>query len=160
MSEKSTSCPCGSGLPLLLCCGRYLFLNQAAETAEQVMRARFTAYVLRETNFLLSTWDDSTRPERRALEQDQNITWQGLQIRSCEKGGNDDDSGIVEFIARGHASGQAITLHETSRFKRRNGSWVYVDGDIHPLPDPNRKVSRNALCPCGSGKKYKRCCGA
>ena len=21
-------------------------------------------------------------------------------------------------------------------------------------------VSRNALCPCGSGKKYKRCCGA
>ena len=123
------------------------------------MRARFSAYVLGETDFLLSSWDPSTRPARQDLEQDQNISWQSLQIRRCEMGGLNDDSGIVEFVASGQASGKAITLHETSRFKRQDGSWVYVDGDIHPPPDPNRKVSRNAPCPCGSGKKYKRCCG-
>jgi len=124
------------------------------------MRARFTAYTLGETNFLLTSWAESTRPDRSTLKQDQNISWQGLQILRCEQGGSHDDSGIVEFIARGHASGQAISLHETSHFKRQNGAWVYVDGEIHPASDHMRKISRNAPCPCGSGKKYKRCCGA
>jgi len=28
-----------------------------------------------------------------------------------------------------------------------------------PAPKPQAKVGRNELCPCGSGKKYKKCCG-
>lgn len=160
MPDKSTSCPCGSGQTIALCCGRFLFQGQAAETPEQLMRARFSAYVLGETDFLLSSWAVATCPERNTLEQGQNIVWQRLQILRCEQGGSDDEVGIVEFIATGFASGQPVTLHETSCFKRQGGLWVYVDGDIHPPPDQPRKISRNAPCPCGSGKKYKRCCGA
>jgi len=28
-----------------------------------------------------------------------------------------------------------------------------------PFKRSTRKIGRNELCPCGSGKKYKRCCG-
>jgi len=29
-----------------------------------------------------------------------------------------------------------------------------------PLPVQSEKFGRNEPCPCGSGKKYKKCCGA
>ncbi|WP_252183383.1 SEC-C metal-binding domain-containing protein [Rossellomorea vietnamensis] len=38
----------------------------------------------------------------------------------------------------------------------------YDDGDAAPVPEPVRggpSVGRNEPCPCGSGKKYKKCCG-
>jgi SEC-C motif-containing protein len=131
-----------------------------ALTAEQLMRARFSAYVLNATDFLLSSWDENTRPNRSELNQDEQLKWKKLSVIRTEKGKETDETGLVEFIAQGQASDQVISLHETSRFKWQDGRWFYIDGVIHPVEKPTSKIPRNAPCPCGSGKKYKRCCGA
>jgi uncharacterized protein YecA (UPF0149 family) len=31
---------------------------------------------------------------------------------------------------------------------------------LKPAPAKSEKIGRNVPCPCGSGKKYKKCCGA
>lgn len=122
------------------------------------MRSRYTAYALGDEAYLLRSWHRSTRPERvdvRAAPR-----WIGLEIRAAEAGGPSDEHGTVEFVAHFLEGERAGTLHETSRFVREAGEWRYVEGTLHagtPVPD---KVGRNAPCPCGSGRKFKRCCGA
>lgn len=70
--------------------------------------------------------------------------------------------GVVEFIATGIKQQQTVKLHEISRFVKVGGSWLYVDGDIqqgNPWPDSGKaKIGRNGPCPCGSGRKFKKCC--
>jgi SEC-C motif-containing protein len=129
------------------------------------MRARYSAYVERQIDFLGDTlhpghradWDrDATR---KWAEQS---TWQGLEIRHTEAGGEQDEEGRVEFLARFEEDGVARLHHENSLFQRQGGRWYYVSGDL-PKPATLRnaepKVGRNDPCPCGSGKKYKKCCG-
>lgn len=120
------------------------------------MRSRYTAYFLGLERYLLQTWHASTRPTSVDLQA--GPTWTGLQIRSTEAGAEADERGSVEFVARYLAGGRPGTLHESSRFLREEGHWYYVDGRLHDAPD-GTKVSRNAPCPCGSGRKFKRCCG-
>ena len=89
-------------------------------------------------------------------------TWLGLEIVDTEAGGMDDENGVVEFIARFTEKGQPKQHHERSRFSKHAGRWYYLDGEV-PKPQTQRhegpKVGRNDPCPCGSGKKYKKCCG-
>jgi SEC-C motif-containing protein len=120
------------------------------------MRSRFSAYVLNNIDYLLTTWHPDQRPSREELEQP-SIHWTQLKVIHTEQGNAMDQKSIVEFIAQGLHEGQPVRLHETSRFIRLDGRWVYVDGSIQP--EAAQKISRNAPCPCGSGKKYKRCCG-
>jgi SEC-C motif-containing protein len=117
------------------------------------MRSRYSAYALGNAAYLLSTWHATTRPEALALEQ--GPTWVGLEVRSVTEEG---DAGTVEFVARYVERGRLLALHETSRFVREGGRWFYVDGEIHPSDATS--VGRNDACPCGSGRKFKRCCGA
>lgn len=135
------------------------------------MRSRYCAYVCRDTAYLLRTWDPAHRPLKLDLKDDRT-QWLGLRIVTTVAGGPSDPQGEVEFIARfSHSDGEA-QLHERSRFRREGEAWLYVDGDIKPtrsspqssLPkgQPARSqpsVGRNDPCPCGSGKKWKRCCG-
>ncbi|MBL4692142.1 MAG: SEC-C domain-containing protein, partial [Magnetovibrio sp.] len=83
-------------------------------------------------------------------------------IRETSGGGEDDETGTVLFSARFKENGELNVHRELSDFRRENGEWVYVDGKINPQGEPRRvqKVGRNEPCPCGSGKKYKKCCGA
>lgn len=141
-------------MPLAACCGRYL-AGEGAPTAETLMRSRYTANVLGDGDYLRRTWHPDTRPD--PLDPAVGPDWRGLEIRRTEDGGAGDETGLVEFVARFHDGRRAGVLHETSRFTRLQGRWVYVDGDIHPEPAP---TPRNAPCPCGSGKKFKRCCAA
>jgi SEC-C motif-containing protein len=86
----------------------------------------------------------------------------GLEICSTEQGGVDDNDGLVEFIASYRENGVVRSHHEISRFKREAGRWYYVDGDapkVETYVKEQPKVGRNDPCPCGSGKKYKKCCG-
>ncbi|MBA1147311.1 YchJ family protein [Ectothiorhodospiraceae bacterium WFHF3C12] len=152
--EDNQPCPCGSGHVLGRCCGPCLD-GAPAPTAEALMRSRYTANVLGDAGHLRRTWDPRTCPE--ALEMSSGPVWESLEIRHTEAGEPGDDHGVVEFVARFHDGRRAGALHETSRFRRIDGWWVYVDGDIHPEPAP---IPRNAPCPCGSGKKYKRCCAS
>ena len=117
-------CPCG-GESLDVCCGPFISGNEVPETPEQLMRSRYSAYVLGDEAYLRSTWDPATCPPEPLVEP--NISWVGLEVRSSQHEG---DEGIVEFVARAKVGGRARRLHETSRFVRREGRWLYVDGDF------------------------------
>lgn len=117
------------------------------------MRSRFSAYVMKNAGYITTTWHASTRPAGLDLSVD-DTRWQRLAILATENGGEDDVAGFVEFVAW-FPGGQ---LHERSRFVKEDGRWLYVDGEILP-PVSEVKVGRNDPCPCGSGKKFKKCCG-
>jgi SEC-C motif-containing protein len=110
-----------------LCCGPYIAGIERPPTAEQLMRARYTAYALGRADYLTETWHPTTR--RRDLNLDEPITWRGLEILRTESGGANDRQGLVEFVARYKIGGRAYRLHETSRFQRHQGRWYYVDGE-------------------------------
>jgi SEC-C motif-containing protein len=88
--------------------------------------------------------------------------WLGLEILSTDKGGPDDEEGGVEFVARYKLKGMNVSHHERATFRKHNGRWVFVDGEEVAPPPMKReepRIGRNDPCPCGSGKKYKKCCG-
>lgn len=129
------------------------------------MRSRYTAHVVGNIDYLVATTDASRRGgvDRAAVARwARESTWRGLTIVAVARGGAGDDTGEVEFKAAYESGGARLVHHERSRFRRREGGWFYVDGDaIGPAP-ARRAVTpgRNDPCPCGSGRKYKRCCGA
>lgn len=124
----SDACPCGSGTRFGGCCGR-LHDGFIADTAEALMRSRYSAYVLGREDYLRATWHPRTRPDRLDLDRTPATRWLGLNIREHRMTG--DDTAIVEFVARYKVGGgSAVRLHETSRFIREGGRWFYVDGDI------------------------------
>lgn len=120
-------CPCG-GASYTTCCALRHQQHDAA-TAEILMRSRYSAFVLRQADYLLASWHPSTRPPMLDLEETPAPQWLGLTIVAHAQ--QDDSHATVEFIARYKLNGRACRLHETSRFVREDGHWLYVDGDIH-----------------------------
>lgn len=130
------------------------------------MRARYSAFAEKDLAFIRETLAESARAEhdedgiRRWAEESQ---WLGLKIVSTEGGGDGDDKGVVEFVARYRAEGRVVAHQERAQFAREQGEWVFVDS-AEPKPATFRreepKIHRNDPCPCGSGKKHKKCCGA
>lgn len=121
MSEQ-VPCPCGSGLSLVECCGCYI-AGIPAQTAEQLMRSRYAAYVIKNEAYLLATWHVSARP--KLLDEDE-AKWLGLKIVKHQQ--HDDTHAVVEFIARYKIAGRAYRLHEISQFVFEEGRWFYLDG--------------------------------
>ena len=162
MSE--TICPCGSGKNYADCCEKVIH-GTPAETPEALMRARYSAYVKGEIDFIIKSLHSSQRDnnDREEIRRwSQNSEWTGLEIIRTEKGGPDDDTGIVEFIARYRDRNIPMEHHEIAEFRREKGEWVFYDGELVPQAPYVRqeaKIGRNDPCPCGSGKKYKKCCG-
>ncbi len=158
-------CPCGKGESFDNCCGGILAGKRKASTAEQLMRARYSAFVCRDADYLLAT----LAPEKAGgFDPDQirsdRCVWTGLEIIATDKGGILDQNGIVEFVARFRDRCTDHVLHEISRFERRNGNWLYIDGKFPEHGNLKTvlnsvNIGRNDPCPCGSGKKYKKCCG-
>ena len=92
------------------------------------MRSRYSAFVLDLTAYLLQTWHPGTRPA--TMERNEpGLRWLGLEVKRYTP--IDEDHAEVEFVARNKAGGRAHRLHETSRFVREGGRWLYVDGDLH-----------------------------
>ena len=157
-----TACPCGSGDQLDGCCG-LLLDGVPAATALALMRSRYTAYVRGAIDYLIETHDPAARGslDRAAISAwSRQTEWLGLELVDTVRGGEDDDDGIVEFIARGRSATGPFDHRERSQFHRRDGRWFYVDGK--QVREPTRvttQVGRNDPCPCGSGMKYKRCHG-
>jgi len=96
------------------------------ESAEQLMRSRFSAFVVRDERYLLDTWHPKKRPSRVRLNEEQR--WLGLSIREVSDGAPDDDAGTVEFVARFKIAGKGHRLHEVSRFEKIDQRWYYLDG--------------------------------
>lgn len=123
-------CPCGSNLELDSCCGLYLD-GVPAPTALALMRSRYTAYVRGAIDYLIATHDATTRGslDRAAIARwSRGTLWLGLEIVKTERGGEDDDTGIVEFVAYGSNGGKPFTQRERSRFRKVDGAWYYLDG--------------------------------
>ena len=123
------ACPCGGG-NYATCCEPY-HRGAVAETAEKLMRARYSAFVKGEWEFVHRTWDERTRPSLADLQSDDGGKWLGLEVRRHVAG---QDQASVEFVARYKVDGRAQRLHEISRFVREQGQWLYVDGSF-----PERK---------------------
>jgi SEC-C motif-containing protein len=117
------------------------------------MRSRYSAHVLGRIDYLVDTWDAPDADREAIARWAHESTWLGLEIVHA---GED----VVEFRARYRdPRGVEHVHHERSRFRRRDGRWCYVDGVQVPAQRTAANVGRNDPCPCGSGKKYKRCCG-
>ena len=118
------SCRCRSGLPADDCCGPLLRGVAVAPTAERLMRSRYSAFAVRDSEYLLRTWHRSTRPA--SLELDPRQHWIDLTILARTGGGLLESRGTVEFIASYRAGGEVHRHHEHSRFVREKGRWLYV----------------------------------
>jgi SEC-C motif-containing protein len=128
MPEKpldTSNCVCLSGLAYAECCGRFHTGQAEAATAEQLMRSRYSAFALLNTEYLLKTWHPDTAPA--SLELDPTIEWRRLDILSTSRGGPLDTAGTVEFNAHYRHDGERGVQHENSRFVRENRRWYYVD---------------------------------
>lgn len=127
MTTAFSKCPCGSGTTYGECCGP-LHDGTAAPTAEALMRSRYSAYAVGNLDYVFRTWHPRTRPAD--LAPTPGLTWVGLEILRTVDGGIADDTGEVEFRASFRDGRGEQVMHETSRFERRGGRWVYVDGDV------------------------------
>lgn len=155
-------CPCGSGLSYAECCEPLIAGTGQAVTAESLMRSRYTAYTKVATDYLYET----THPQhRQGYDQEgtrkwaESAVWQGLEIVSS-RGGAGDTLGEVEFIARFSEDGVDNSHHELGKFKKQDERWYFTEGKmVGAKPLVSTKIGRNEPCPCGSGSKYKKCCG-
>ena len=134
-SSKSTEpCPCLSGMSYETCCEPLHRGEQLANTAEQLMRSRYSAFALAEVDYLIATHPDSSMPlgqRRKELRKNcRDVRWLGLKIKALEAGGLEDREGTVTFEATFGAGGQRNVITETSLFQRRDrnlkGNWLYI----------------------------------
>jgi SEC-C motif-containing protein len=162
--DKTEPCPCGSGKNFADCCEPVIKGEREAETAEELMRARYSAFAAGEIDFIVASTHSSTRHEvdiPYTTEWSKNSTWQGLQI--IETRDVDKNKTLVSFEAKFTQEGVKQTHREKSIFQREDGKWRFVTGDELKNPTVRYEAprpGRNEPCPCGSGKKYKKCCSA
>ncbi len=160
------TCPCGTGLPYEECCGPIIDGTRNASSAEQLMRSRYTAYAKKDIGYLLSSLHPEHRKgydEKSTRQWAESSQWHSLEIRDTRGGGEDDTEGTVEFIATFTADGLRREHHELASFQKDEGRWYFVDGSPVPQKTVVRnepKIGRNDPCTCGSGRKFKKCCGA
>lgn len=119
------ACPCESGADYQTCCGPLHRAERQADTAQELMRSRYSAYARGDAEYLFRTWHPRTRPADVTV--DPGVAWTGLEVVDVDAGGVNDDRGEVEFVARYESSGSSAAMRERSRFERRAGRWFYVD---------------------------------
>ena len=168
-------CPCGSDFPYTDCCAPLIRKTWRPDTAEDMMRSRYSAYVKKEWEYLVNTtYLPEKTPETRSGYEaaGEGISWKNLEIIDTQDGGADASEGTVTFIATYLKNEQEKQLYEKAKFIKKDGGWYYspkksqVKNPIKGSSDPVKpyvrqkpKTGRNALCPRRSGKKYKKCCG-
>jgi SEC-C motif-containing protein len=159
-------CPCGTGTDFEKCCAPYLAGVALPDTAEQLMRSRYAAFTRGDIDYVMRTHHPSTVgevDEKATHDWMRTSEWSGLEILSS-KGGPDDLTGRVDFVARFSDKRGDQEHSESSIFKKKNGRWFYVDGKPggsgqETIRREEPKVGRNDPCPCDSGKKFKKCHG-
>ena len=148
------------------CCGPYLARARKPPTAEALMRSRYSAFAKGDIDYLYETLADGERSDfNREATTDwaQKSEWLGLDIVATEEGREADSTGTVTFTAHFNRDGKRLAHRERSLFRRNvDGDWRFAQ----ELQIKGETVvrgfqpGRNDPCPCGSGKKYKKCCGS
>lgn len=175
---SALQCPCGNPLSFENCCGKYISGKAFPETTEQLMRSRYTAYTICDVDYIKETLAPESQHDfdiantKRWAKQSK---WLGLKIHNAT-GGPNDNKGTVEFTATYREKNETLEHHETSQFRKDSkGRWLFLSGDAHTHKEgeghhhhqdkpetvvrDTPKIGRNDPCPCGSQKKYKKCCG-
>ncbi|KPA11075.1 SEC-C motif domain protein [Candidatus Magnetomorum sp. HK-1] len=158
-------CPCGSKKQYDECCLPIINGEEKAKTAEQLMRSRYSAHSKHEIDYIFNSTHPDKRKDfdRKSIQKwVTNSDWLGLEIKETIDGSVDDKKGMVEFIAHFKLKNITQIMHEKSNFEKFEDNWFYVDGTPVPIKQIVRttpKLGRNDPCSCGSGKKYKKCCG-
>ena len=158
-------CPCKSGKTFGECCGPIIAGTAKAETAEALMRARYSSYVTGDIEFLKASATNAVQEEfdeEASKAWSKAAQWHGLEIIKTEGGTKRHKKGVVEFRALYTANNEFCNHHEVSNFVKEKDGWKFADGELvgeKPIVREEPKVGRNDPCPCGSGKKYKKCCG-
>ena len=159
-------CPCGSALDYQECCRPVIEGQRRAATPEELMRARYSAFTQVEVDFLLSSLHPDERAEHDAAgirEWAEQSEWHGLKILAVEADEEAEQSGTVEFQASYTFKGETKRHHEIALFERVDGDWYFKEGQpgtAKPIVREGPRIGRNDPCPCGSGRKFKRCCGS
>lgn len=165
MIEDNTKCPCGSGGNFVDCCKEIVAGNKFAATPLELMRSRYTAHVLKDMPHLLRTMRGRALKlfdeEKTHSEWFELNTWTRLEIIDAPAVTKHSREGVVEFKAYYMVNDQEQVLHERSKFMKENNQWFYIAGSLKnpAAATTSVKVGRNDDCPCGSTKKYKKCCG-
>jgi len=126
------------------------------------MRSRYTAHVVHDFLYLHRTYlPTADQPHSGEDDLDPSVTWTKLEIHAHEP---EVRPGVshVDFSAHFNQHDRPGVMHEKSEFEQRDGKWIFTRS-LREGPAPvtaGPKVGRNDPCPCGSGKKYKKCCGA
>ncbi|MDQ2994588.1 MAG: YchJ family protein [Pseudomonadota bacterium] len=141
-------CPCGSQKTYRLCCADFHDGTRLPQTAEKLMRSRYSAFAIGNLTYLQQTM--AGRAKEHAPENLDDTVWLGLDVQQSYADKSNPNRAFVEFRALYNHEGKVGILYELSEFMRIDGHWYYVDG-IH------KKTSRNDPCPCKSGKKFKKC---
>jgi SEC-C motif-containing protein len=158
--DSAQTCPCGSGQRFGDCCEAVLAGKRLPATAEELMRARFTAHVVHDFAFLHRTYRPTSRLPFVEEKGTPATQWTRLVVHHHDLGAT-PDLAHVDFSAYGTEEGRELVLHEKAEFARQDGAWIYTRS-VREGPAPFKaaapKPGRNEPCPCGSGKKYKQCC--
>ena len=147
-------CYCGSARSFNVCCQPFLTGMASTTSCETLMRSRYSAYCLRDIDYIYRTYHPSCRaanPKPALAAFAQNSHFIALKVLSCEQ---NSQQGYVSFNVRYMQQNVLYVFTVRSRFVLVD-AWYYVDGvltDTAPV-----KINRNALCPCNSGKKFKQC---
>ena len=158
-------CPCGSAVDYGSCCRPLIKGEQRARTAEQLMRSRYSAYVRKELEYILASLHPGHRSdydEKSTRAWAESAQWHSFEILRTSAGGENDGEGQVEFVATYTENGIRKEHHELSTFKKEQGTWYFTDGkNLAPrqVVRAAPKTGRNDPCSCGSGRKFKKCCG-
>lgn len=131
INTSDSDCLCGSGSKYSDCCLPFHNYETFPATAEKLMKSRFSAFELHLTDYLMKTWDRTTRPAN--IEFTPGLHWNTLVINGRKKGRKKDPEGWVTFVAYYQVGSEEGFLHEKSFFRRNeNGHWRYVEGEIKP----------------------------
>jgi SEC-C motif-containing protein len=164
MTENNEMCPCGSGASFADCCEPIIEGTRESETAEELMRARYSAFVKGAMDFIVSSTHSRTRKEidhAFIREWSETSTWHGLEILETKQA--TENKAFVSFEAQFTQGGEDHRHREKSVFEREHGQWRFVTGDQLKNPTVRYETpipGRNDPCPCGSGKKFKKCHGS
>jgi len=158
-----SNCPCESGNDYSKCCEPFHKGADQPKTAEATMRSRYSAFVKGEIDYIYDSHNPDTRGEVNKEEiktWSENSEWQGLDILDVQKGLETDEVGRIEFVAHYAVEEEELDHQEVADFIKKDGRWYFHDGVIvkQQIQREGPKVGRNDPCPCGSGKKHKKCC--
>ncbi|MEW6998600.1 YchJ family protein [Colwelliaceae bacterium BS250] len=160
-------CPCGSDKDFSSCCQPFINKQQLPKTAEQLMRSRYSAYAIKDSEYIFQTYAMSKQPDNAIndiKEWAEQTTWLTLEILPTDPEStfesakdNEQQYYYVEFCADYLTNNEVWQMHEYSRFIIEDAQLKYLDGEVKHNK-LLRTVTRNDTCPCGSARKYKRCC--